>query len=293
MARNSAITLVIIASVCYGLLATLTRTGLAGGMSVGQINGVQFIVGTILLWGTAIWKRRQWRKPSSQAVLKLLAVGTFMGMTTAFFNAAIQLLPASIAIVLLFQFVWIGVLYEWIFRRVAPDGKMLVSIMISIIGALLAANVFHGQLLQIPPMGILLGLGAAFSYAGTLYTSGRAAIEVSSWLRGPIMATGGLAIILLLYPPVDLLQEADWNGFWPLAALLGILGMLVPTLCLMFGTPPLSAGLTTVLGSSQLPVSVFMAATVLAEKVSGLQWIGVGLIIAGIVVAQWKQATHS
>ncbi|RJX36826.1 DMT family transporter [Paenibacillus pinisoli] len=292
MAPNYAVALVVIASVCYGLLATLTKTGLAGGMNVGQINGVQFIVGTMLLWGTAIWKCRQWHKPSSQAILKLLAVGTFMGMTSAFFNAAIGLVPASIAVVLLFQFVWIGVLYEWIFRRVAPDGKMLVAIMISIIGALFAADVFHGQLLQLPPMGILLGLGAAFSYAGTLYTSGRAATEVSPWLRGPIMATGGLAVIVLLYPPVDLLQGADWNGFWPLAALLGILGMLVPTLCLMFGTPPLSTGLTTVLGSSQLPVSVFMAWTVLDENVSGLQWLGVGLIIAGILAAQWKRTTH-
>ncbi|MDQ6422197.1 DMT family transporter [Paenibacillus sp. LHD-117] len=289
MAQRYAVLLVVIASVCYGLLATLTKLGLAGGLHVGQINGVQFIFGTILLWGTAIWKHRHWQKPSSRAILKLLAVGTLMGMTSAFYNAAIQFVPASIAVVLLFQFVWIGVLYEWIFRRVAPNGQTLVSIAISIVGALFAADVFHGKLLQISPAGVLLGLGAAFSYAGTLYTSGKVAMEVSSWLRGPIIATGGLAFILLLYPPVDLFKGAAWGGFWPLAGLLALLGMLVPTLCLMFGTPPISTGLTTVLGSAQLPVSVFMAWTIFAERVSGPQWLGVGLIIAGIVVAQWNR----
>lgn len=288
MARRYAIGLVLIAAVCYGTLAALTKLGFAHGLHVGQINGVQFIVGTVLLWAAAIWKRELWQKPSLRAVLKLVAVGTLLGATSALYNASIERVPASIAVVLLFQFVWIGVVYEWIFGRVAPNGKTLVSIAISIVGALCAADVFRGQLAEVSPSGIWLGLGAAFSYAGTLYTSGKVAAEVNSWLRAPLMATGGLALILLLYPPADLLAGASWTGFWPLAFILGLVGMFVPTLCLLFGTQPLSTGLTTVLGSAQLPVSVLLAWTVYAETVSGLQWFGVGMILAGIAVAQWN-----
>ncbi|WP_158602360.1 DMT family transporter [Cohnella endophytica] len=288
MAPKYAVGLILTAALCYGTLATLTKLGLAHGLHVGQVNGVQFIVGAVLLWAAALRKRGLWQKPKLRAVLKLLAVGTLLGATSALYNASIERVPASIAVVMLFQFVWIGVAYEWIFGRIAPNGKTLLSIAISLVGALCAADVFRGQLADISSTGIWLGLGAAFSYAGSLYTSGKVAVEVNAWLRAPLMATGGLVLIMLLYPPGDLLAGASWTGFWPLAIILGLMGMFVPTLCLMFGTPSISAGLTTVTGSAQLPISVLLAWAVYAEPVSGLQGFGVVLILAGIAVAQWN-----
>jgi len=54
MTPRYAIGLVLTAAVCYGTLATLTKLGLAHGLHVGQINGVQITVGTVLLWAAAL-----------------------------------------------------------------------------------------------------------------------------------------------------------------------------------------------------------------------------------------------
>ncbi|WP_189597460.1 DMT family transporter [Paenibacillus elgii] len=289
MSQRRSVALVLTGAVCYGILAAFIKIGYSHGLDPRTISGAQFVVGTILLWGVAIWKRRQIRKPSLAAMFKLMALGTLMGVTGSLYTACMQIVPVSVAVVLLFQFVWIGVLYEWLFQRVIPDRRSLLSVSVSMIGAICAAGVLDGQLAQLSPLGIVLGIGSAFSHAGTLYASGKVATEVNPWLRGPLMATGALLLVLLLFPPVFVVTEVTWNGFWPLALAIGLLGMFVPTLCFMFGAPRISTGLATLLGSVQLPVSVLLAWLAFAEPISVLQSIGVGFILAGIAVAQWKR----
>ncbi len=296
MSQRRAVGLVLTGAMCYGVLAAFIKIGYSRGLASSTMSGAQFIVGTILLWGFAIWRRRHIQKPSPTAVFKLLALGTLMGMTGSLYTACMQIVPVSVAVVLLFQFVWIGVLYEWLFQRARPDRVTLLSVAISMTGAVCAAGVLDGQLAQLSPLGIVLGIGSAFSHAGTLYASGKIATEVSPWLRGPLMATGALLLVLLvmlLFPPVFITTGVSWSGFWPLALIIGLLGMLVPTLCFMFGAPRISTGLATLLGSVQLPVSVLLAWLAFAEPISVLQWMGVSFILAGIAVAQWKRANNS
>lgn len=284
MSQRLAIILVFIGAGCYGLHATISKIGYAHGLDTGQITGIQFIVGAISLWGLAAWKGRKWQRPSRKAALKLMTAGTLAGLTSLLYIASIQTLPASIATVLLFQFVWIGVFYEWLFQRIKPDGQILLAIALTIVGALCAADVFHDQFKELSIMGILLGLGSAFSCAGTLYVSGKVETGVSPWLRSPLMLTGALILVMVIYPPSFIVTGVPWNSFWLLGIVLGLVGTAVPTLCLAFGAPRISATLTSMLSSLQLPIAIVMAWSVLSEPISALQWVGVGWILAGITV---------
>jgi len=227
MSQRLAIALVLIGAICYGFHAALTKIGYAHGLQAGQINGLQFLTGTALLWGIAAWRGRHYPKPSPKSVFKLMAAGMLMGITSILYKASLQTIPASIAVVLLFQFVWMGVLYDWLFQRIKPNFMTLISLAVMIIGALCAADIFSGRQAEWSVSGLLCGLGAAFSYAGTLYASGRMETGVSLWMRGPIMLTGALVLVMLLNPPVFLTKEVTWNGFWPLGILLGILCIAV------------------------------------------------------------------
>ncbi|MCC3375312.1 DMT family transporter [Cohnella sp. REN36] len=285
MSRWLAIAFVLTGAGCYGFVSVLAKLGYTRGLQVGHVNAGQFAAGTLLLWGIAacLGSKGAYKRVTRNAVLKLMAAGTLMGLTGSLLNAAIKLVPASIAIVLLFQFVWIGVLYDGLFRRVKPDGRSLLAIAITILGASFAANVWGGQFMKLSALGVALGLCSAFSYAGTLYVSGRVETEVSPWLRGSLMASGALILVLCVYPPTYLASpDVPWGWFTLFGIVLGLIGVAVPTVCFNLGAPSLSVGLTSMLGSIELPVAVLMARVVLSEPVSLLQVSGICLILGGI-----------
>ncbi|MCM3269071.1 EamA family transporter [Paenibacillus elgii] len=103
MSQRRSVALVLTGAVCYGILAAFIKIGYSHGLDPRTISGAQFVVGTILLWGVAIWKRRQIRKPSLAAMFKLMALGTLMGVTGSLYTACMQIVPVSVAVVLLFQ----------------------------------------------------------------------------------------------------------------------------------------------------------------------------------------------
>ncbi len=65
-------------------------------------------------------------------------------MTGIFYAISVEELPASIAVVLLFQFTWIGVVIEAIANRTFPSREKVISIIILFTGTLFAGGVFEG-----------------------------------------------------------------------------------------------------------------------------------------------------
>lgn len=58
--------------------------------------------------------------------------------------------------------------------------------------------------------------------------------------------------------------------------------LVIPTLLLARGAPKVGPGMASILSSSELLITVIVAAIVLIEPVSMLQWIGVITILVGI-----------
>ncbi|MEY9095005.1 drug/metabolite transporter (DMT)-like permease [Paenibacillus sp. RC84] len=73
------------------------------------------------------------------------------------------------------------------------------------------------------------------------------------------------------------------HGIIPYGLVLGIFGSVLPPLLYSIGMPHVGSGLGTILTSSELPVVVIMSSLVLGEVISWSQWIGVIIILGGIV----------
>ena len=87
-----------------------------------------------------------------------------MSMTGIFYAISVEELPASIAVVLLFQFTWIGVIIEAIANRTFPNRDKIISILILFAGTLFAGGVFEGLGQSFSTKGIIFGLLAAVSF---------------------------------------------------------------------------------------------------------------------------------
>lgn len=131
--------LVVLLGACsYGVLSSILKIGFLNGFSFPELLGGQYVFGWFGLLLLVITFSRY--KVSSKNILSLLAVGTTMSLTSIFYGLSVKELPASIAIVLLFQFTWMGVLIEAIANKTFPSREKVLSILILFVGTVFAGG---------------------------------------------------------------------------------------------------------------------------------------------------------
>jgi drug/metabolite transporter (DMT)-like permease len=277
------ILLVFLGACSYGILSTIVKLAYGQGYSPAEVIGGQMFFGFLLTWIPALFFLRI--KPRLSQILLLLTVGLTVGSTGILYYNALQYIPASIAIVLLFQFTWMGVLAEAIMTRKRPDTPTLFSLVLLLVGTLLAGGLLEsGGIAQFSLPGVILGLLSAVSYTLFLIFSGKAAVNMNPWVRSSSMATGSFLLACLIYPPVFLFNGALWDGLFPYVFLLAFFGIFIPTVFFNFGVPHTGAGMAAILGAAELPMAVFSSYLILHESVSFVQVAGVVIILLGIIL---------
>ncbi len=270
---------------CYGILSTMVKTAYSQGFSPAGVTGSQMFFGVMLLVFLVLVTRRM-EKVSWKSGIYLTTAGMFVGLTGIFYYSALQLIPASIAVVLLFQFTWVGVLMEAILEKRLPSRPKQWALAFISLGTVLAGNVLQAEFRLLPWHGMVLGLLAAFSYAGFIFASGRLATEVSPWMRSLLMGVGSMLIVFMVFPPQFLVDGSLIEGLWLWGLLLAFFGIVLPNLLFTYGVPQIGSGVATILSSIELPMAVFLSYLILHEAVSFWQWLGVVVILMGIVIVE-------
>jgi drug/metabolite transporter (DMT)-like permease len=278
--------IVFLGGCCYGLLSTIVKLAYSAGFTVTQVTGSQYLLGTLLIWIVALFSKK--KKLSLPKIGKLLLSGIPLGLTGVFYYQSLQTLDASLAIILLFQFVWIGTFIEWIVYKKSPSKGNMVSIGILIIGSILAAGIIADGGVELSWQGTVWGLLSALTYTALIFVSGSVEKNTPPVQKSALLSTGGLITVLLFFPPTDLFHLPVLIGVAPYGLFLGLFGVALPPLLFSIGMKHIGPGLGTILTASELPVAVILSALVLAENVSMSQWLGVLLILGGIVAGNVK-----
>ncbi|GIO70247.1 EamA family transporter [Paenibacillus cookii] len=276
--------LILIGAISYGVLSSIMKLGMKEGFTVSQMLGGQYVFGwTFLLILMLLFSRK---KLSPKQWLTLLAVGITMSGTSVFYGKAVERLPASIAVVLLFQFTWIGVLLEAVADRRFPSKSKIASIIVLIGGTLLAGGVIGSSSGALDMTGVIFGLLSAFTFALYMFVSGRVETKVPAFNKSFFMTTGSGVIVLSVFSPSFLWDGALVDGLWKYGVALGFLGILIPVVFFAIGMPKVGSGTGAILGAAELPAAVVASVLLVHEHVSGLQWFGIVLIFIGIAIPQ-------
>lgn len=275
----------------YGILSTFVAKAYADGLSLAQVSGGQMLSAAFMLWilSSGVWLRTKNRSGLAMNLpdcIKSLVVGAMTGVTGMLYYASIQYTTASLAIVLLFQFTWMGVLLEAFLIRKKPTNDQLYSLLILFAGTLLAAGFIDHGPSQFPLKGLILGLLSALSYTVFLVFSAQVAVHIHPVKRSAVMITGAILIIFLVLSPRFLWNPGLDGTVIKYSLLLGFFGGLFPTLCIVAGASKVGGALTSILSAIELPAAVVMAVIFLNEQVSILQWLGVVLIVAGVAMPE-------
>ncbi|MBO9131184.1 DMT family transporter [Bacillus sp. 165] len=276
--------LVLLGACSYGGLSTIIKIGFVEGFTIQELLGGQFLFG----WGMLllITLRFSKCKVSVKKWVLLMVVGCCISSTSILYGKAVEELPASIAVILLFQFTWVGILIEAVAEKQLPSKNKLLSIGVLFVGTLLAGGLLNGGERVITTAGIIYGLLAALSFAAYIFISGKIAIDVPPINRSFFMVTGAMILLYCIFSPSFLYNGALIHGLWKYGLLLGVLGIVVPVLCFSMGVPKVGSGLGTILGAAELPAAVIFSVVFLNEEVAVWQWVGIILILIGIVIPQ-------
>jgi drug/metabolite transporter (DMT)-like permease len=258
----------------------------AEGFTTPEVTIAQFVYGiTGILLINAFQKaqnKNQATKAAPKTIAQLLLAGTSLGMTSVFYYLAVKYIPVSIAIVLLMQTVWMGVLFEMLLEKKIPSAQKIISVLVVLLGTALATNIIENQI-AFDWRGILLGLLSAVSFTTTMFTANRVGIGVSSAQRSLFMLLGG-AVIVFGFAIANQTGDFHFGIFAKWGIVLALFGTIIPPLLFNAGFPLTGIGLGSIVSALELPVSVLMAYFLLNENINTWQWLGIVLIILAIVI---------
>lgn len=292
--------MVLLAGACFGLISPLIKLAYSHGFSTAEATDAQYILGAVGLWLLVLMRRPRRDgiaspsgKISGVQWLVLPALGLASGGTSVTYYSALTDLPASLAIVLLFQFTWMVMVIDIFVTRSLPSRKRWIGAACILVGTVLAVGLLDHSLGHFPVWTIVYGLLAAFCYAITLYLSAYVDTRMSPYLQSAVIVTVATVAVLIAFRPTFLTDPA-WMGslgkvssllLW--GGLMALFSQILPPLLMMIAIPRTGGRMAGVLGSIELPVAVFGAWLVVGDHVTLLRWLGVGLILAGIIVSEW------
>ncbi|WP_083675801.1 EamA family transporter [Paenibacillus borealis] len=302
---------VLVGAMSYGILSTIVVLAYGKGYQLGEVVGTQLLTGCILAWLLAVYtKVKENRKQKSRGIpaaatqrvstaltwkhrLLLMLAGAPTMLTGLLYYQSLRYIPASLAIILLFQFTWISVLIQAVSKRQRPDKITLLTLLLLFGGTLLAAGILDQGAAHFNMLGLTLGLLSAVSYSMFIIFSGKAVPAAHPAYRSAWMITGGFVLLCILFPPTFIFNGLLWGQLLLYGFLLGLFGAFIPPVLFAIGVPHIGGGMAGILGAAELPVAVLLSSFVLHEHVSWLQWTGVIIVLIGVVLPElyklrWK-----
>ena len=228
--------LVVIAASSYGLVSTIIKLAMLGGFSASEAITSQFFIGFCLAALIFILTNRT--KLSFKGFGILILAGILTAMTNIVYGRSLIYLPASLAVVLLFQFTWIGMVISCIAKRQLPSRIEFISLIVLFAGTLPAAGLIDVDLSQIPIQGWLWGLAAALCFSLFLFVNGKPTTSMNISNRLLLVSFFAFMTTSVFQSP-----EIIWNGtlfgegLWMYGLALGLFGMIIPVYLFTIAVP--------------------------------------------------------
>lgn len=287
----------------YGMLATFVKMAYEQGFTTAEVTTSQYVFAIICLLFLNYTTKQNTNESSKKDLQKLVLSGTSMGFTSVLYYLCVKYVNASIAVVLLMQSVWIGVFIEAVLTKQKPANAKLIAVFFVLLGTVLATNLLADQVV-FDLKGYVFGFLAALSFSVTLYSTNSVAKHLHPYKRSLFMLFGGGCIVLLFtlatqilptYFQINLVpkdfitfKNFDFSILYTWGILLSLFGTVLPPIFLNKGFPLTGVGLGSIVSALELPVSVTFAYIFLKEQVLFSQWLGIAIILAAILLINWK-----
>lgn len=267
-----------------GVIPILAKLSFAAGADVMTVVALRTLIAAALLWVFIYLFARQHIVTSTPAVLSSLLAGGINGVGSIFFYASLNRIDASLG-----QLVNISYLvFVTVFLRLAGHqiswltlGRVLLAV--SAIYILSRGGIG-------PPdwLGVGMMLLGALAYAAQLVLSQRVLYDVPAptFTLYALTAMAAVVSVAWLFTPT-VGREMPAASFPPIAWMGA--ATLLSRLTLFLGVKHLGSMQTALLGMLEVTVTLAIAYLWLAERLTGLQWLGAGIILFSVLLVRFER----
>lgn len=285
MQKLTASFFILLASISYGSLGIVAKFAYEDGVSPNMLALFQMFFGVLFFVILKPKKITSFLKTPKKIVLLLSLGGLTSALCAYFYYESLGMLTASTAIIMLFQFVWIGLVLELWHKKRVPTKAEIFSVLVCYVGTYLSV----GFELDISKLyGLLLGFLSGASFAVYIFFSSMLCLEEESDNRAFWIILSAFVSMFLL--TIFNLEFSNFVHTVKWGAVCGVLGVLIPFYIYAVFSPRIGAAATSLIGSAELPAALILSVLLLGEKITGLQIIGSVLVIFAVFMVFTTEA---
>jgi drug/metabolite transporter (DMT)-like permease len=258
------------------------------GVTVEAVVTVRAVLALPLFWWFAIHREglRSILTTPYQALMAAAAAGALCYYFGALIDfIALTMIDASIERVLIFSYPAMVVIVTSFRDRSWPGSAVLAATSLTYLGIFFTMGGFDLIELKANIFGALLVIGSAMTYTVYFLVSEKYTRQIGSSRFALFAMTAAAACLVphfLWTQDVASLRGIAPAG-WALLLALAVLCMFFPALLQAEGVRRIGAQLGAVLSTVGPPTTVIIAWLTLGERLNLWQWLGMGLIVLGIL----------
>ncbi len=281
---------VVVSGICFGFLGYFGRQAFAQGLIPGELLSLRFLTSAVILFVFFLARfalvRRWSLQVSRRELLNCLGLGVFgYAVFSSCFFMALHYISASLTVLLLYLYpCFVAVASHFILgeRLLLKDVYALV---LSTVGLLLVV----GSEYQVTSItGIALGLGSALVYAAYILYSRKTLQQTSAWASVFYIQLGAGGVLAIInFNDISRVTEI-YAQSWALLLWIAVLCTLIAMALFLSGLRKLRSTEVSILSNTEPLTGLVVAALLLGERLSTLQYLGGVLIIAGLCLLAMK-----
>jgi drug/metabolite transporter (DMT)-like permease len=265
-------------AILLGLTPILGKISLQLGFSPLFIVTFRSILATVLIFLFLIIFNRSFLKIYSLGLIGCILAGAVNGLGSILFYSALSLLDASIG-QLLYSFYPLMVAFWLLLDRQTLTRLTIVRLSISIFGAVLLIGASaKGVSIQ----GAVMMLGAAALYGLHLIINQKVLYEAPTPTVTFYTLLSMAVTVSIFFLVFDRKIPPSTTNLQPVI-ILGVITALSRVL-LFLGVKKIGGMETALLGFGELLVTVLAAQIFLGETLTGIQWLGAGLLLLSLIL---------
>jgi drug/metabolite transporter (DMT)-like permease len=280
---------VLLSAFFFALIAVIGKTVINTGINIFDMLILQNT--TALIFMLAYFAATDIKKLYLDRVeLKTVAIQGLLGSASAtiLFYFALAKLNAGIASMLLFTHPVLVTLYFMVTRSKKITLTSNLALLTAFLGSIMVINVFNLNIVKTPLVGLVYGILASTAYA---FYNINADINLKNF--NPLVVTfytnlATLAVALILRPGFFRFEFTMNLELFIYICELAVVSGILPIMFLYKGINLLGADKTSIIATSELPITIMMSFFVLGETMELVQLGGVLLVVCSIIILQYE-----
>jgi drug/metabolite transporter (DMT)-like permease len=265
----------------------------AEGVAADELVTIRAILSLPLFWAWAIW--RVGLINLFQVDKRVLFGSAIAGIACYYIGArinffALTIIDASLERVLLYTYPTLVVIGTAIIQKRAPEWRVIVALISTYLGVLLAVGGFSIELLQANLLGAGLVMFCALTFAFYFFVNDHMSNQISSaGFTVYAMTAATVALCLHFFINHSITAFTLNDRAWQLLIFMVLFATVIPVFMIAESVRQIGAQRAALISTIGPPSTILLAVLILDESMLFSQLGGVVFILAGIIFLEMRQ----